>query len=224
MFRFNLTMLSGTVSLVALLTTTAFSQGTKLGGAQSGGGTPASSSHQSSTLKNLQTAFYAESDASALYSQYAKKADEEGYAQLGSVFRAIARGEQIHAANCAALIRQMGETPKTIDEPLIVLSTVENLAGADATQLYENDVMYPEFIKQARSEKNDAAAKVFSHNLAAEPAHHALLQQARKHMEQYKGEHVKYLVCASCGYAALSLESAACPTCSMPKEQFEQVE
>ena len=52
-----------------------------------------------STLDNLQAAFNGESNANARYLAFAKKADEEGYGQVASLFRAAARAEEIHAAN-----------------------------------------------------------------------------------------------------------------------------
>ena len=40
------------------------------------------------TLDNLQAAYNGESNASAKYAAFAKKADEEGYGQVASLFRA----------------------------------------------------------------------------------------------------------------------------------------
>ncbi len=48
------------------------------------------------TLENLQTAFNGESNANAKYLEFAKKADEEGYTKVASLFRAAARAEEIH--------------------------------------------------------------------------------------------------------------------------------
>lgn len=45
-------------------------------------------------LENLQTAFNGESNANAKYLAFAKKADDEGYTKVGSLFRAAARAEE----------------------------------------------------------------------------------------------------------------------------------
>ena len=82
-------------------------------------------SSTSATSSNLQTAFYAESSASALYGQFAAKADSEGYGQLASLISAIARGEDIHSLNCVGLIKEMGATPTAQEEPVLVLTTAE---------------------------------------------------------------------------------------------------
>ncbi|HEX8896281.1 MAG TPA: ferritin family protein [Terriglobales bacterium] len=42
-----------------------------------------------STLEGLQTVFNGESNANVLYLAFAKKADEEGFAEVASLFRAL---------------------------------------------------------------------------------------------------------------------------------------
>ena len=175
------------------------------------------------TLHNLQIAYYAESNAAAAYQRYAAKADSEGYGQVASLFRAVSRGEQVHAERCAKLIREMGGTPKVNSEPIFVQSTKENLLAADAEQNYESDVMYPEYIEQARRDKHAQVAEVFTQNEGAEPAHHALFQQALSDLEAYKGENVAFYVCSACGNVARTLNETACPLCAGPREKFEEI-
>ena len=63
------------------------------------------------TVENLQTAFDGESNANAKYLAFAKKADEEGYLMVASLFRAAARAEEIHKNNHADVIKKMGAEP-----------------------------------------------------------------------------------------------------------------
>src|SRR6476620_9328683 len=63
------------------------------------------------TLDNLQAAFDGESNANAKYLAFAKKADEEGYAKVASLFRAAARAEAIRFNNHAQVIKQLGANP-----------------------------------------------------------------------------------------------------------------
>ena len=65
-----------------------------------------------STLDNLQAAFDGESNASARYLAFSRKAAEEGYGQVSSLFKAAARAEEIHAANHAVVIKKLGGVPK----------------------------------------------------------------------------------------------------------------
>jgi len=216
MNRIRLIALSCTILLVTAQSPNALSQTMKPTGEKG-------AKKVGRTMDNLQTAYYTESHESALYKEFAKKADEEGYGQLASMFRAIGRAEDIHAATKAALIEQRGGTPEMNSEPLTVMTTKENLALAMASESYEKDVMYDGFIEQARKEKDRAAEKVFRFAVAAEPTHQAMFKQALDDIEGYRGDNVQFLVCPGCGMTFRSTSKEACPTCSTPKERFEQI-
>ncbi len=51
----------------------------------------------SKTEKNLAEAFAGESQANRKYLAFAKKADQEGLAQVAKLFRAAAEAETVHA-------------------------------------------------------------------------------------------------------------------------------
>ena len=51
----------------------------------------------SQTEKYLLEAFAGESQANRKYLAFAKKADQEGYTQVGKLFRAAAEAETVHA-------------------------------------------------------------------------------------------------------------------------------
>ena len=174
------------------------------------------------TLANLQAAFNGESNANERYIQFARKADQEGFPGVASLFRAAARAEEIHAANHAAVIRKMGGTPHKTIEPVHVRGTRENLMAAIEGETYERDVMYPEFIRVAQQEDNKAAIRTFNHALEAESEHARLYADALASL-QVKKPKTSYLVCAVCGFTAEKLDGERCPVCSHPKEKFETV-
>ena len=81
------------------------------------------------TLQNLETAFNGESNAHARYLAFAEKADQEGYFQIASLFRAAAKAEGIHANNHEVEIKRLGGTAQAKIEKPDVKSTKENLRG-----------------------------------------------------------------------------------------------
>ncbi|HET7185179.1 MAG TPA: rubrerythrin family protein [Terriglobales bacterium] len=174
------------------------------------------------TLKNLQAAYNGESNACARYAAFAQKADEEGFHRAASLFRAASRAEQIHAANHAAVIKQMGGTPQTHIETPVVRSTAENLNVAIAGEEYERDLMYPDFIREAEGQNNTAAVRTFSYALEAETEHARLYTEALTHLDQMKSK-TAYYVCANCGYTVEKLAFERCPVCHHPKEKFEEI-
>jgi rubrerythrin len=177
------------------------------------------------TLDNLQTAYYAESNETVLYSKFAKKADDEGYHQVASMFRAVARAEEIHANKKAGLIKQLGGMLKTdsLGEQALVGTTRENLDFALLSEAYERDVMYPEFIAQAQKENNADVVRSFKLCMAAEPRHHAMFKQILKDLEGYRGASTTFLVCPECGNAVRTMTKSVCEICATPKEKFEKV-
>ncbi len=176
------------------------------------------------TLAHLHTAYNGESNAHARYLAFAKKAEAEGYGKVASLFRAVARAEQVHLNNHAAVIRRMGGEPKAMIKVSGVKSTRENLeAFAMKGEAYERDVMYPDFIKQANVEKNGDAAKTFELARTAEAEHHRLFAEALANLESMKGTGQTYYVCPICGYTTAEPQTGACVSCLAPGENYEPV-
>ncbi|HVJ04446.1 MAG TPA: rubrerythrin family protein [Candidatus Saccharimonadales bacterium] len=174
----------------------------------------------SQTLSNLQTAFEGESNASVRYAAFAKKAEQEGYARVATLFRAAARAEQIHAATHAKVIAKFGATPQAkIAEP-VVGTTAENLAAAKKGEEYERDVMYPEFIREAEDSGEAGAVRTFRLASAAEAVHADLYGNALENLEAQRVEAVFY-VCPFCGEVTDDVTLRSCPICNAPAEKFE---
>ena len=130
------------------------------------------------TIKNLLAAFEGESNAHAKYMLFAKNADADGLHGAASLFRAAARAEEIHAANHARVIKQLGGEAKCEIHPAEIKSTLENLKSALAGEQYEVDVMYPEFIAEATFRENKAAIRTFTGAMEAEKTHARLYGEA----------------------------------------------
>jgi rubrerythrin len=173
-------------------------------------------------LENLQTAFNGESNASARYAEFAKKAEAEGYLGVASLFRATSKAEEIHARNHAEVIRKMGAEPKAVIETTVLKSTTENLLVALDGEVYERDVMYPEFIKNARQNKESAAVRTFHYALETEAEHARLFQHAVKNLETFRAARTWY-VCQVCGYTVQALNFIRCLVCGHSKDDYVAV-
>lgn len=168
-------------------------------------------------------AFNGESNARARYIEFAKAADAEGYTQVASLFRAAARAEEIHANNHAVVIRRMGGTPAADIQAPTVKSTAENLKAAIAGETYERDVMYPQFIAQARAENDKAAVRTFDYALHAETEHAALYADALQHLDAWKGGPKTFYVCPVCGKTVTEKSFDKCDVCGALQEKFETI-
>jgi rubrerythrin len=163
------------------------------------------------TAENLKSAFAGESQANRRYLFFAQKAEEEGFQQVGKLFRATAEAETVHAFNH---IRIMGETR----------STIENLQVAIAGESSEYKRMYPSYIRTAKKEKNTQA--VWSFNVAnqAEHVHANLFKKVIEALKSGKEPaKVDYYVCSVCGNIFENETPAKCPICGAPKEKIFRV-
>ncbi|HEY9069025.1 MAG TPA: rubrerythrin family protein [Candidatus Ozemobacteraceae bacterium] len=176
------------------------------------------------TLENMLTAFNGESNAQAKYVEFAKKADEEGFLGVGSLFRAAAKAEGIHAANLKSEIEKQGGKAEPKLETPVVKSTKENLEAAIAGEKHENETMYPEFKATAEAEKQDMAVILFGGAGKVEGDHAALYADALANLEASKAAKKEFFVCMVCGYTTNNAPADKCPVCLSPKEKFEKVD
>ncbi|KLU67405.1 MULTISPECIES: rubrerythrin family protein [Desulfosporosinus] len=156
------------------------------------------------TLENLMSAFAGESQANRKYLAYAKKAESEGKKNAAKLFKAASDAETIHAL-------------KHFEVAEKIKSTTENLNDAVNGENYEYQTMYPEFLKVAQEEGNQAAIRTFSYALKAEEAHAKLYQEALDNLEQE--EEVFYYLCPVCGNIEKFVPEK-CPICGVPGSKF----
>jgi len=179
-----------------------------------------SAAQGATTKENLQTAYQGESKAKTRYETFAAKADAEGYKSVSALFRAAAKSEAIHAGKHAAMLKKMGEKAVAVAEKPVVKSTKENLEDALKADSLEKSTLYPEFVKQAESEKMAGTAMSFKGAIASEGAIAGLIKKALSEVESWKAEGKEFGVCLVCGYVMMGPVPEKCPICAAPKEKF----
>jgi len=119
------------------------------------------------THQNLKEAFAGESQANRRYLYFARRADIEGYPDVGGLFRDTSEAETGHAFGHLDFLKEVGD-PAT-GEP--IGSTDQNLKAAIAGETYEFTEMYPGFAKTAREEGFEETAEWFETLAKAEKSH-----------------------------------------------------
>jgi rubrerythrin len=117
--------------------------------------------------QNLKDAFAGESQANRRYLYFARRADIEGYPEVGGLFRDISEAETGHAFGHLDFLKESGD-PAT-GEP--IGSTDLNLKAAIAGETYEYSEMYPGFARTARDEGFEEMAEWFETLARAERSH-----------------------------------------------------
>jgi rubrerythrin len=181
------------------------------------------------TIRNLLAAYKGESNAHCKYLAFANKAEADGLLGIASLFRAAARAEEIHAANHARIVKQLGGDATCRIPPAEVKSTLENLKAALEGEQYEIDVMYPEFLNEATIHESRAAIRTFTFAMEAEKTHARLYGEAIALLEagdlnSWISTPREFHVCPVCGYTSESAEEhERCPVCSYPWERVEMI-
>jgi rubrerythrin len=175
------------------------------------------------TLENLQAAFNGESNAHVRYLAFAEKADQDGYQQVASLFRAAAKSEDIHAGNHKKVIEKLGGQVKADITKPDVKTTKENLEAAIKGESYERDVMYPAFIKKAEEENLSNAVRTFKWATGAETEHTKLYSQAHDNLDSWKNGKKLFVVCPQCGNTLPTGDFTKCPVCAEPRKKFLDV-
>ncbi len=161
-----------------------------------------------STKDDLQNAFAGESQANRKYLAFAKKADEEGHAQVARLFRAAAEAETVHAHSH---LRAMGG----------VNSTKENIQEAINGETHEFTEMYPKMIEGAKGEGNKKALQSFEFANNVESIHANLYQKALDNLGN--NENVDYYVCQICGNTVENSAPDKCSICGAAGSRFLKV-
>ena len=157
-------------------------------------------------------AFAGESQANRKYLAYGKHANDEGYAQIGKLFRAVAAAETIHAHSHFRIVGG-------------VKSVTENIKDAMDGEHYEFTTMYPEFLEEAKKEGNKRAERSFRYANEVEKVHHVLYNKALEAAEAGNDlPETQMFVCKVCGYTVEGEAPDVCPICGARHEKFFEVE
>ena len=133
----------------------------------------------SKTIENLRAAFAGESQANRRYTYFSRKADEEGYPEIATLFRSVSEGETAHALRHFEFMRKVGDPVTRVP----VLDVKGMLDSAMKGETYECTNMYPEFAKTARQEGFEEIAKWFETLAKAEKAHAGKFKEALDKLE-----------------------------------------
>ncbi len=174
-----------------------------------------------SVIKDLQSAYNGEMNASAKYKMYAEQAAKAGYKSVEAMFKATSFSESRHAARHAKVLKSFGVTPKSQIKLPAYTGVADSLRDGIKGETYEKTTMYPNFIKNAKAKKAPASViQTFTFALEAEKIHADLYADALANLEQWKAAGKTFYICTVCGYTTTS-PVKVCILCAAPGEKFQ---
>lgn len=173
------------------------------------------------TVANLKAAINGESTASAKYAAYAEQAGKDSLFAIQALFNATSKAEAIHVTNHQAVLATLGVTDyvATVD-PFEVKSTAENLQAAIDGETYEFTTMYPNFIKDAETEKVQGALVSYNYAQDAEKGHAKIYADALASIGNPTTLASIYFVCPKCGNTYANTPSEVCELCQTSANDF----
>jgi len=117
---------------------------------------------------------------------------------------------------------------KTLEAPLVLGSTVDNLRSAVDGEHYENTEMYPEFAKVAEEEGLEKVAARLRAIAQAEVHHekrYRAILEAIENGTMFKRDEEVAWVCLECGYIHYGREPPnECPSCGHDKGYYVAID
>ena len=134
----------------------------------------------SKTEDNLKEAFAGESQANRRYLYFARRADIEGYPDVGGLFRDTSEAETGHAFGHLDFLKETSD-PTTGEA---IGDTEANLKAAVAGETYEYAEMYPAFACTAHEEGFEELAEWFETLARAERSHAGRFTEGVEHLSR----------------------------------------
>lgn len=177
------------------------------------------------TTEDLLAAFKGETNASAKYAAYSKKAEQEGFHSIAMLFKAASTAEKIHATNHKAVLEESGIKTPSVKPEFTVKSTKENLEDAIKGETYEATTMYPDFLKDAEADGNQLAMISLNYAFKTEQKHRAMYENALTALENktVKSLSSVYYVCPTCGNTYDKAPTKRCGICMTGTEKFIRI-
>lgn len=184
-----------------------------------------STAEKAKTIDNLQAAYKGEVTAKAKYIAYAQKAEQEGFPQIASLYRAVSAAEHIHAGNHQSVLAESKVVVPTIKPEFTVKTTKENLAGDIKGEAYEATSMYPSFIKSAENAGNQIGIVSLTYAMKTEKKHNLMYTTALNALENNSVKTLPsvFYVCSLCGNTYANKAPARCTFCMTKSEKFMKI-
>jgi len=167
------------------------------------------------------------------YSEFARKAQQEGYHGIAYLFVAFGSAEMIHATNFERILARLNDEVKPIAKPAVtVASTRDNLLVAADIEARSVDEYYPRLLERIRPEGHQDAINAVQFAWGTEQQHRekirqiqrwspAFFEQVAKHIDKKTGQ---YFVCQICGNTVNVVPEGSCPVCKNPSSHFRLID
>jgi len=185
------------------------------------------------TIAAMQSARETETKVYHHYTEFGRRAQQEGYRGIAYLFAAFAASEQVHAANFGKILTRLNVELLPIAKPAVPAgSTRENLMRAADSEMSSIEAFYPTLLEQLRPEGHEEAITLVRYAWASEKQHRDKIGQIQRwtatffetvarSIDEKTG---RYFICQICGSTVNVVPVRACPVCKFPSAHYRGIE
>lgn len=167
------------------------------------------------------------------YTEYGRRAQQEGYRGIAYLFTAFAASEQVHATNFGKILTRLNVELLPIAKPEISAgATRENLIRAADSEMASIDAFYPKLLEQLKPEGHEDATTLVHYAWASEKQHRDKISQIQRWTATFfetvartiDAKTGRYFICQNCGSTTNAVPARLCPVCKFPSALYRGIE
>lgn len=185
------------------------------------------------TIAAMRSAREAETSVYYHYTEFARRAQAEGYRGVAYLFAAFAASEWVHASNFGKILTQLNVELAPIARPAIQAGTTrDNLIRAANGEMSSIEAFYPKLLEQLRPEGHADAMAMVQYAWDSEKQHRdriaqiqrwtgTFFEQVARTIDDKTG---RYFICQICGSTVNAVPAGHCPVCKFPPTHYRGIE
>jgi rubrerythrin len=193
----------------------------------------ASAAPYPATIAAMQSARETETSVYYHYTEFARRAQADGYRGVAYLFAAFAASELVHATNFGKVLAQLNVELAPIAKPAVRVGTTrDNLIRAANGEMSSIEAFYPKLLEQLRPEGHADAMTTVQYAWASEKQHRdkigqiqrwsgAFFEQVARTIDEKTG---RYFICQICGSTVNAVPAGQCPVCKFPSTHYRGIE
>ena len=185
------------------------------------------------TIAAMQRARETETRVYYHYTEYGRRAQQEGYRGIAYLFIAFAASEQVHASNFGKILTRLNVELLPIAKPEISAGTTrENLMRAADSEIASIEAFYPKLLAQLEPEGHEEAMTLVRYAWSSEKQHRDKIRQIQRWTGTFfetvartiDDKTGRYFICQNCGATTNAVPAGVCPVCEFPSALYRGIE
>jgi rubrerythrin len=185
------------------------------------------------TIAAMEAAHARETGVYYRYTDFGRRAKEDGYLGIAYLCAAFAASEFVHASNFGRILARLDVALPPASRPVVKVGTTrENLMAAANDEMDSIDKFYPSLLERLKPEGYEDAMSAVRYAWASEQQHRDKIKQIQRWSDTFFETVAKridektgvYYVCQICGATVNAIPAGQCPVCKNASTHYRKIE